>query len=539
MSLPSPVFVNQETYAESYIPSGSSSHSSLAGSLPDRWSKESIQSNQPSISNFSVHSAAANYKNAFLSISNHSPRDSSISDRKSCSSLQKPTFCTRNQSLSTVSTALESEFDYWYTAPSTPKKEVGSLTLPSIEDTAISISSLPSSIPDSSRGSTPSPAVDPSPGPSHDFDAPPSPILDDSLAKTDSDFQPPTTTETPTVVLSSFFPSHADRINYSSRSRSGTITVKGRKGIPGFLSDLRGPKKRPEITTLHDAVHLTHVSFNSSTGEFTGLPKEWQQLLQDSGISKSDQEKYPPAVMEIVKFYQEGGGDVWDKMGHAPAPAGSQSPPMPRATQLVHPVLSKSVDDNIVSTVSVFLGRSTLSESPKQPSPSSPSKEAQAHPGPQSVFAFHPSSPPASNRLALSPPQLVQLHHNRSSSQRSVPPQPRSDTLVRTNITDLHFPASPVAVKASGGGLPSPSTADFALKSRPAVESRTPQPSAATQQQSAAAANLAKTASATPLKFEKKEDKSNDVDIVKRLQQICMNTDPTRLYCNLVKVGQG
>lgn len=30
-----------------------------------------------------------------------------------------------------------------------------------------------------------------------------------------------------------------------------------------------------------------------------------------------EQEKNPEAVMEIVKFYQEGGGDVWDKMGAA------------------------------------------------------------------------------------------------------------------------------------------------------------------------------------------------------------------------------
>jgi p21-activated kinase 1 len=89
----------------------------------------------------------------------------------------------------------------------------------------------------------------------------------------------------------------------------------------GFMSDLLTSSKRIEISTPYDPVHLTHVGFNSSTGEFTGLPKEWQQLLQDSGISKSEQEKNPLAVMEIVKFYQEGGGgDVWDKMVNAPAP---------------------------------------------------------------------------------------------------------------------------------------------------------------------------------------------------------------------------
>lgn len=83
----------------------------------------------------------------------------------------------------------------------------------------------------------------------------------------------------------------------------------------GFMSEFLNQSKRIEISTPYDPVHLTHVGFNSSTGEFTGLPKEWQQLLQESGISRQDQEKNPQAVMEIVKFYQEGHGDVWDKMG--------------------------------------------------------------------------------------------------------------------------------------------------------------------------------------------------------------------------------
>jgi p21-activated kinase 1 len=83
----------------------------------------------------------------------------------------------------------------------------------------------------------------------------------------------------------------------------------------GFMSEFLGSNKHVAISTPYDPVHLTHVGFNSSTGEFTGLPKEWQQLLQDSGISRIEQEKNPQAVMEIVKFYQEGAkGDVWDKM---------------------------------------------------------------------------------------------------------------------------------------------------------------------------------------------------------------------------------
>lgn len=105
------------------------------------------------------------------------------------------------------------------------------------------------------------------------------------------------------------------------RSRSGTTTTKSKKSVFGFVSDVFKSSPRPEISTPYDPVHLTHVGFNSSTGEFTGLPKEWQQLLQESGISRSEQEKNPQAVMEIVKFYQEGQGhDYWDKLGNVGGP---------------------------------------------------------------------------------------------------------------------------------------------------------------------------------------------------------------------------
>jgi len=118
-------------------------------------------------------------------------------------------------------------------------------------------------------------------------------------------------TFSPSVPVKSFYPSPADRMGTIPRSRSGTVTAKGKKSMLGFMTDFLNSNKRPEISTPYDQVHLTHVGFNSSTGEFTGLPKKWQQLLQNSGISKSDQEKNPLAVMEIVKFYQEGGGHNW------------------------------------------------------------------------------------------------------------------------------------------------------------------------------------------------------------------------------------
>jgi p21-activated kinase 1 len=62
----------------------------------------------------------------------------------------------------------------------------------------------------------------------------------------------------------------------TSRSRGGSITTKGKKGMLGIMTDFLKSHKRPEISRAYDPVHLTHIAFNSSTGEFTGLPKEWR-----------------------------------------------------------------------------------------------------------------------------------------------------------------------------------------------------------------------------------------------------------------------
>ena len=276
----------------------------------------------------------------------------------------------------------EADSDPFSTAPSTPQQEFSSFTLPSTREMATS--SVPPTPPRPSRANTANLTdlyPDPHSNPVHG--SAPAVLLDPGEPYVDSQSfvtAASSTAFSPTVAVTSFPPPPVDRVGTVSRSRSGTVTAKGKKGMLGFMTDFLNSNKRPEISTPYDPVHLTHVGFNSSTGEFTGLPKEWQQLLQDSGISKSDQEKNPLAVMEIVKFYQEG-----------------------------------------------------------------------------------------------------------------------------------------------------------MVAERPA-----PRPPTAPQQQSAAVASLAKAADATPRRREKKkEDKTNDADIVRRLQQICTNADPTRLYRSLVEIGQG
>ncbi|PFH50272.1 hypothetical protein AMATHDRAFT_145596 [Amanita thiersii Skay4041] len=322
---------------------------------------------------------------------------------------------------------------------------------------------------------------------------------------------PPVTasyTNTPTPTSAPPAPPAAS----GNRSRSGTTTTKSKRGVLGFMSEVFNPSKRPEISTPYDPVHLTHVGFNSSTGEFTGLPKEWQQLLQESGISRQEQEKNPQAVMDIVKFYQEGPADVWDKLGAV----GPIEPPFmkdPSPTDFQNP--------------------RSPPPPPKRPSP----------PG-STVTA------PSSYRPAPTPPTIATPALDRSTSQR-IPTRATKpvETLGRANTTrDRRSPAvSGSAVPSSQGAnlqrqasKPSPgsSATDLTLKSQQygAKDIRTAQAQA--QPPSESQSNLAKISGvATPRKRTK--DKAKDEDIIRKLRAICTDADPTKLYRNLVKIGQG
>ncbi|KAI8090196.1 kinase-like domain-containing protein [Gilbertella persicaria] len=74
-----------------------------------------------------------------------------------------------------------------------------------------------------------------------------------------------------------------------------------------------------DISFPYNTRHVTHVGYDANTGEFTGLPKEWQTLLKTSGITRTEQEKNPQAVIDAIEFYQQKNMDeaVWHKIPRA------------------------------------------------------------------------------------------------------------------------------------------------------------------------------------------------------------------------------
>jgi hypothetical protein len=257
-------------------PSRSSSRTPTNEAQYHKWSGQSIQSYQGSISNTSDHAnVSVNDEDSLrlssegltprvsrnFSVSASSDRDSSVPDNKSILSLWKSVFRHRNQSQSTIRTSLGAESSTLPTAPSTPLHTFSLLSAPLIQEDESP--SLPST-PDASWGSTSSLPTDRSPSPSPVPSLPPRPFNGSS-----------------TKAYGKSLP--GDRIDSAPRYHSGTVTAKRKEGVLSFMTDTLSLNKWPEINTPWNPTHLNRVSFNSSTGEFKGLPE-----IQDSGISGLD-----------------------------------------------------------------------------------------------------------------------------------------------------------------------------------------------------------------------------------------------------------
>ncbi|KAF8931660.1 signal transducing kinase of the PAK, partial [Haplosporangium bisporale] len=303
----------------------------------------------------------------------------------------------------------------------------------------------------------------------------------DSLRSNYSD-----TTLTNSSPKSSYRSHHYDSSSDYTSSSSNRSTFKGVfSNIVSSMSDLLSSDKKMEISSPYNPVHLTHVGYNLDTGEFTGLPKEWQQLLQESGISKQDQAANPQAVIDVIGFYtdsQEGKQNdaVWKKFGHnaeAKSPKSGSKPPR--------------IDKPSSSGKTVF-------ENPRVP-PAPAKKPSVPHPADLAPSAKVENLEKIdTDSSPVSPP--VTTPSTSSTAPRLPPPKPKK-------------PQHP------GPTVPSKQPTVVPLTVTHAPSQQQPQPK----------------------RREKKAEKEtvSSQDVIRRLQAICTDADPTKLYRSLVKIGQG
>ncbi|KAG0216587.1 signal transducing kinase of the PAK [Mortierella sp. NVP41] len=340
-----------------------------------------------------------------------------------------------------------------------------------------------------------------------------------------NDYRSPYPTEN-TISLTTHHHTSSPKSTYSGRSHhhydspseysSNRSTFKGVfSNIVNSMSDLLSSDKKMEISSPYNPVHLTHVGYNLDTGEFTGLPKEWQQLLQESGISKQDQAANPQAVIDIIGFYtdsQEGKQNdaVWQKFGHNPADGKP----------------AKSAPSSTTSSISSQKQQPPKEEREKPTPPSSAPRQVFEHP------RVSPS-PHQVKKLPVKPADLVTPEKTEALERIDTDSSPVSPPVVSPTPTPAPTQAPrvpPAKPQKPSAATPVPIIAPLAVippfKGKPSQSSASQQQHHQQQQQ------------APPKRREKKPEVSSQ-DVIRRLQAICTDADPTKLYRNLVKIGQG
>lgn len=305
-------------------------------------------------------------------------------------------------------------------------------------------------------------------------------------------------------------------------SVSGSASSRKTRGLKGFInsmSQLTNPSSRKlEIGTPYDAIHVTHVGFDFDSGEFTGLPREWQKLLAESGISKTEQEQHPQEVIDIVKFYQDTAtkeyDQVWEKLQNthpkSPLPDTPSLPSSPSEPACERDVAAMSNTQHSPNYTLKTTQNKTIARVPFR-----------VPPPPQRNAPQRPLSLAITNHNQADAPNGIQYRQSEITAQRQ--DVNGGDYFGLTRKTgQLNIESMPNQDGVQGLGI-----AEHVSPPRPPVPKGAKPPF------------MSDVALAQSRRREKKQVPKSDFDIVAKLNEICNPSDPTKLYRSLVKIGQG
>lgn len=318
-------------------------------------------------------------------------------------------------------------------------------------------------------------------------------------------------------------------------------------------------------------------------------------MIEDSGITKREQEQNPQVIIDVVGFYKEnadkGGDEVWDKFENAKLPelrVGTSFPgpfsPGPRSTPMDAQMTSPPASPRFPSN------HETSFENPRSPPPVP--RPGPALPTPKDANAIIPSRPaprpPVTHpaRTAASPSQPLGKDSGIGLSRKSedlpaltyVPPHHDASPMLpeehrsRSNshkTTHAHSPYATTPIQVTSPQAmyshQSPQHPEFGLHHAVQVQGQQPPPpptlsrapskyqqplptppnSQGQFQQlpppnAAAVPHPILQARAAPgPRPRQRARQSTGIDIVARLKQICTVGDPRDIYKDLTKIGQG
>ncbi|KAF2173034.1 hypothetical protein M409DRAFT_62665 [Zasmidium cellare ATCC 36951] len=380
------------------------------------------------------------------------------------------------------------------------------------------------------------------------------------------------------------------RQRYSDESGKEGKFLKKKSGFSSIFSNLVGTPRKPTISAPENPVHVTHVGYDQETGEFTGLPREWQRTLQANGITEQEQKKNPQAIIDVVTFFNENndnGSDDWTyhKFDNA-KPHESPSQLTPHGYQ--QSALSSGGYGQMMSPPASPRFPKNEGESFENPRAPPPVPKGSA-PG---LGLSTPVSPAMNgNMLPLRPaPKAPGSHSQNMVPQRPAPPipspqreAPRNDSglpAVRyapPTVTDISSNTQPAQNRSRSNTGPANQTyspvsspqeyqqqqeqamknAQQALKQTSLERSQSQRnPNNVYHQQQAQpqqtlpspidSRQLAHPAAAAdprvgpaPRPRQRPRQSITNAEVLTRLQHICNSSDPTKKYRNLIKIGQG
>lgn len=361
-------------------------------------------------------------------------------------------------------------------------------------------------------------------------------------------------------------------------------------GISTFVKDLVGsPRGNLKISAPENPIHMIHVGYDNDTGKFTGLPPEWNRLLDENGITDTERRQNPQAVVDVVNFFKENQGtriddDVYHKFDGTRSY--EQGPLSPRLN-----MASIATAQNMYHTVGSMSSPPTSPrfpqnhegsfENPRAPPPiprgppaqiamfpavnSSgvvwvPSRPAPRPPGDhQSTKA--PPPPPTANRGPNGYANSA-FHHDSISGISELPAEvSRKLSIKKSGSNDLIRQNSQRNTSAPDiSAHPQQQAGEPSITVQTATSDKQPERSSLRRQtpQQSPRNSIVPQGSAgspveinTPAPFQtpregnpaaarpRRARQSTGADVVFRLQQICSPGDPTKKYRQLHKIGQG
>ncbi|RAK97379.1 mitogen-activated protein kinase kinase kinase kinase STE20 [Aspergillus ibericus CBS 121593] len=359
-----------------------------------------------------------------------------------------------------------------------------------------------------------------------------------------------------------------------------------KSSFSSFVNSMLGSPRGIKISAPENPVHVTHVGYDNQTGQFTGLPKEWQRLLQENGISKKEQEEHPQTMVDIMRFYEknaQGDDEVWHKFDHAYPQQQSVTSPISAPTSIAGSgsYVPASQRNSPPTSPRFPQNHEGSFENPRAPPPIPrgppagtqamsppvggfvPNRAPPKPPTPASMTPARPTpQPPTTGSYSAAPARPVQEAY--TPPQFDTPPIPETEPLPSDpQLSRSNSKANGTPVPWPPHNIPTP--AQYQQKQEQAMAAaqqaiatiqldrsrsqRQQQPARPEQKQPSVQSppqhaspvdEAAQNARAAPAARPRQRPRqSNAMDIRSRLLAICTPGDPTRLYHHLNKIGQG